>query len=407
MPTTPPALWSVDPPDSWPASPSPWSVSRLREAEACALRVALRSANYPAIWERRGYPPKFALPALIGEVVHEAISRIVTELRSRGCSSTRDPAAIAAISELGGFTRMAEQAAAQVLARNDDNPRFFPHREYAVRAICGQIPEIRRRVQSLLCEMKLGPSRARLRKCMGGAMGPLSAGVYSEVWLEVPELDLAGRADQIVVAQSGAEITEFKAGEADSSHRFQLQVYALLWTRDRRLNPSGHLPTSLRLRYLNRSLEVPVPSVPELEKLALELASRRSNAVSALNARPPVARYDPAACRRCDVRQLCSEYWRTCEKCGSMARPNEWGDVEVTVLGRHGDLSFDVRVERANGVPPGKRALIRFRDCREFHKGDRLRVLDAALAMDEDEANPVLIVRISAFTEVFRVSGTH
>src|ERR1700757_3663033 len=98
-----PLLWSTDEPATWPGPPARMSISRLRETETCARRVALRTADYPAIWEGRGYPPKFTLPAFIGEAVHSAVEQIVTELRRRGCASTQEPSAIDAIGALGGF----------------------------------------------------------------------------------------------------------------------------------------------------------------------------------------------------------------------------------------------------------------------------------------------------------------
>lgn len=377
------------------------SLSRLLEGELCPRRVALRSANYAAIWDGSGYPPRFSLPAFLGEAVHAAVEDVAAGLRGKGCRTAQEPCAVDAIKAMGGFTRIAETAVERLLAEKALNPRFAAQRESSTQLVRNQLPELRRRIQSLMCQMKLAAASPAVR---GGARkrGPLGVGAYSEVWLEVPQLGWAGRADQIVISSAGAEITEFKSGEPEPHHAFQLRVYALLWARDRVLNPAGRRPAALQLRYLNRSHSLPVPSEAELEALAGDLRARTSEVCSALGSRPPPARYHPEECRRCDVRQLCDDYWATLRSSAVSPVQDEWSDVEAVILRRHGDLSFDARIECADRVASGTKALIRFQHPREYSDGGRIRILGAFVSCDDETEGPTIIVRVGALTEVFR-----
>ena len=80
-----------------------------------------------------------------------------------------------------------------------------------------------------------------------------------------------------------------------------------------------------------------------------------------------------------------------------------FGDVEVTVTGRHGPSSWDARVELSRDVPTGKSAVIRTSGDLELSPGGRLRVLDTALIMDdEDQAQPAVIT-LGTLSEAYAV----
>ena len=132
---------------------------------------------------------------------------------------------------------------------------------------------------------------------------------------------------------------------------------------------------------------------------------RRGAAHEAVSHHPPEARPDPKNCRYCGVRQLCDEYW-TAETQRRMVQEGEdrrFGDVEVTVTGRHGPSSWDARVELSRDVPTGKSAVIRTSGDLELSPGDRLRVLGAAHIMDdEDQAQPAVIT-LGTLSEAYAV----
>ena len=137
----------------------------------------------------------------------------------------------------------------------------------------------------------------------------------------------------------------------------------------------------LLLTYDGGAIEIAAPTESELDELEILLRVRRGAAHEAVSHHPPEARPDPKNCRYCGVRQLCDEYW-TAETQRRMVQEGEdrrFGDVEVTVTGRHGPSSWDARVELSRDVPTGKFAVIRTSGDLDLSPGGRLRVLDAAL----------------------------
>ena len=117
------ALWYARPPRKWAAEPSWMSVSALLNMEACPRRWSLSYADYPDIWERRGYPPKPYLAALIGQVIHSALESITKSLGQAGCSSTHDPLFVSVLRELGGYTKIIEAKLDYIITKLNDNPR--------------------------------------------------------------------------------------------------------------------------------------------------------------------------------------------------------------------------------------------------------------------------------------------
>lgn len=84
-----------------------------------------------------------------------------------------------------------------------------------------------------------------------------------------------------------------------------------------------------------------------------------------------------------------------------LADDGRFGDVELTITGRHGPTSWDAVIVRARGLPAKAAALLRLQQPDEFKTGTRVRVLDGALARDpEDDAAPA-IVTLSALSEVY------
>src|SRR5208282_6846346 len=106
MATNQPTVLVTTPPVQWAPVPDWSSFWWLIEVETCPRRVALRTANYPALWDRTGYPPKPNVAALLGQIVHAAVGTITTTLRSRGVASVRDADAVSILRELGGFSQV-------------------------------------------------------------------------------------------------------------------------------------------------------------------------------------------------------------------------------------------------------------------------------------------------------------
>ena len=401
-----PSLWIAAAPAAWPDAPAEMTVTALRDIESCSRRWALSTGHYPDGWNGRGYPPRVQLGALSGTVVHLALEVITRALVRAGCLSLHDPAVLQVLRDLGGYTKVVNDCIDRVLSSLASNPRAQRILEFTARTLRARVPELRNRAQMILCRVRL--LRTPTRNAEGNtprARGPLPMGAFPEIELRAEEIGWKGKADLLVLSSEACEITDFKTGDPDEGHRFQLQVYALLWSRDRDLNPDRRRADRLLVAYRGEEIEVAAPTEAELDELEVELLSRRGAAHEAVSHDPPEARPDPHKCCYCAVRQLCGEYWTT-ETQRRMVQKGEerrFGDVEVTVTGRHGPSSWDARVELSQDFPRGKPAVIRTRGDLEFRSGDRLRVLDAALTIDdEDQAQPAVFT-LGTLSEAYAV----
>jgi hypothetical protein len=100
-----------------PEPPRLWSFSALREAGACPRRYALSRARYLDLWDGRGYPRLPTLPAVFGDVVHDALDTIMKALVAAGCGSVRSAEATQVLRTLGGYTAVIEASAEALSAR--------------------------------------------------------------------------------------------------------------------------------------------------------------------------------------------------------------------------------------------------------------------------------------------------
>src|SRR5438876_166830 len=119
-----PDILTATPPPQWAALPDWSSFWWLLEVEACPRRVALRTANYPDVWDKTGYPPKPNVAVLLGQIVHIAVGTITATLRSRGVASVREPGAVSILQEIGGFSQAILHVVNDVLDRIANNPRL-------------------------------------------------------------------------------------------------------------------------------------------------------------------------------------------------------------------------------------------------------------------------------------------
>ena len=402
-------IWTTAAPTEWPDVPSVMTVTTVGEIESCPRRWALGAARYPDLWSGPGYPPRVQVRALSGTVVHLSLELITRALVRVGCPSPQDPAALQVMKDLGGYTKVVNVRIDHVLEHLANNPRAQPVMEFAARSLRGQVPELRSRVQTMLCRMRL--PRVEARRTEGGASkvrGPLTTGAYPEIELRAERIGWKGKADLLLLSSDACEIIDFKTGAPRDEHEFQMQVYALLWSRDAHLNPDGRPADRLILAYPSGDVEVAAPTQSDLNELELLLITHREAAHQAVSQHPPEARPDAQQCRYCAVRQLCDEYWvaETQSRMIPEVEDGRFGDIQVTITGRHGPSSWDAIIDVSQHVEPGKVAVIRASDDLKLPAGHRLRILDAAVAVDdEDDARPAVIT-LGAVSEVYTVSGS-
>jgi CRISPR/Cas system-associated exonuclease Cas4 (RecB family) len=328
--------------------------------------------------------------------------------------SLDDPRAIGVLRGLGGYTQLVKDCAAAVLAPLHENPRARRKLEHIERQLRSKVPALRAKVQSTLVRITL-PTRAATqrrdrreptaKRTPRGRRQPLAPGAHAEVELVADELGWKGWVDLLTVHDDAVELVDFKTGQRKEAHDFQLRVYAVLWSHDAARNPSKRPVTNLTLTYDGGTVAVPAPDAAELEALRSDLTRRRQRAHAQLSERPPRATPNPNACRFCDVRHLCSDYWAADGR--HVLRSGDFGDVELEVVGRHGPASWDARVVSARDVAERKAALLRTDESTVYSAGERLRVLDAALSPDPEDENGPLAVRLVRSSEVFVVPRQH
>ena len=396
-------------PTIWPSAPADMTVTAYEEIETCPRRWALSAAAYPDLWNGRGYPPKLQVYAVRGSAIHLAVEIITKQLILAGCLSVRDPRAASVLKDLGGYTKIVSDCIQRVLKRFAENPRGVRLLDNVERSLRGQTSDLRMRVQSILARLRLPPFPQVEEKDHAGAAPkarrPLTIGAYPELELRASRIRWKGKADLLVITNDDCEITDFKTGTPDEAHRFQVQVYALLWSLDDEINPTHRAASRLVLAYPSGDVEVGMLSREQLHGFEKDLLERRKTAEAALAVRPPEARPTPDNCRYCGVRHLCDAYWaRGTQPEDRPSVEARFSDAVVRILRQHGPMSFDAVLEPSGAGVAGKSALLRVQESLELQPGKRFRILDAGIAVDPDDATQRAIVTLTMFSEIFAVA---
>lgn len=377
----------------WPKSPNTWSYSTLREVEACPRRYMLRRSNYPTVWAKSGYPERPFLHAIMGEIIHQCLERILHALHHSGCEGLRDPRAIEVLRSLGGYSALIQETIQAPLARFSENPRAEDKIDSIRKNLVIRVPEMRERLQALLSRLDLNPAalRTRYTKEQEAHRGALELGSHPEVVLRAPSLKIAGRADLVTITNKGSEITDYKTGIPNEAHKEQLRFYSLLWSLDADANPNVEPVSQLIVSYSSHDERVDPPSPVENAELQEIVKERVVAAEAELAVRPPAAR-PSLDCRSCPVRHMCGEYWTSSY---SVPAPGDsFGDAEVQVTGRNGTRSWNaIKADQVS-------VLLRSpQEQTEFEQGNRLRLLDIAITTREENEQPV--ITLTKWSEVY------
>lgn len=403
-------VWYSTSPKVWPKPPSTMTFSRLLDIEACPRRWALSSADYPEIWTHRGYPDRPRIEKLIGGVVHYAIELITKALVRANCSSLQDPKTIYVLKEMGGYTQIINNCLVQILSGYEENPRAYHILPTLMRIIHSRIADMRVRVQILLSKVNLNPvsNKKQDHKFNSDHKKPLNIGSHAEIKLKADDLGWIGIADLINISDSQCEIVDFKTGNPDEKHILQLQIYNLLWMYDTEFNPSSRPVTRLTILYINESVNV-TPLLPEeIQAFKTEVVKRTRLALSSLENRTPQARPNLKNCQFCGVRQLCSEYWDIRTQ-ASLAQENdtstEFNDIEVTIMGRRGPLSWDATVEVSRNLSrcPQQIVIQTSTDKPIIKVGSRVRILGAHFSCIGEGNAQTVVANVGNASEIFLV----
>jgi hypothetical protein len=347
---------------------------------------------------------------LTGTIAHSVVEILTREFVTAGCGAIGDPIAIDVMRAVGGYTNLIARSIEATAARCKQNPRAARIQEHVEQSLHAKVPEIRFQIQALLSHIRFGGKRASRGKERGdgGGRHPLREGVYAELVLRAPSIRWKGRVDLLGLEEVACEIVEFKTGERHDSHARQLAVYALLWHLDQELNPRRLRATKLTLAYTTGHEDVPAPSEDELPSLENELSRRGVAARKSVGVKPPAAQPSPHTCRRCGVRQLCSEYWVENVQQRMQSDPPGAGpvDIQAVVRGRHGAASWDATVSVGGRISKGTPILIRSDSSDvELPPGAQFRLLDVWVNDDRQEPPGVKVVSVVLQSEIYQLDS--
>jgi CRISPR/Cas system-associated exonuclease Cas4 (RecB family) len=383
----------------WRSPPSAWSYSTLSVAEACPRRWMLEHASYPGLGIGSGYPSRPYMAAILGSVIHGSVERILKALGAAGCSTAKDPKAVAVMRALDGYDSVIDgECAAQVLALKA-TPRAQTSLQWIEEKLEASRSQLRLRTQTILNRVEIPESPYAGE---GGGGGRLRIGVadgaYAEVPLEAPDLGIRGRADLLSIVEGRCSITDFKTGEPSESHHDQLRLYELLWREDRETNIDGMPVSELIVMYEDAEERWDGSDDAELDALRDDLIARMATLAEELDQRPPEARPHPDTCAFCQVRQLCDDFWALPDPHPSLALREDGSlvDCELRVEGRAGPRSWSVEYE-------GSATMLRTRsEAQKFDPGSRMRFL--GLRINRDPDSEAMFLSETASAESFRVN---
>ncbi|MGB7933921.1 MAG: PD-(D/E)XK nuclease family protein [Gammaproteobacteria bacterium] len=236
-----------------------------------------------------------------------------------------------------------------------------------------------------------------------GTIKALPYGLYPEITLYARNSNWFGKIDILSIGSVDITIEDIKTGKAKDADREQLLIYAWLWWRDDKRNPNSRLPTHLRIRYLDSSLEVPVLNESELVKFERDLADRTARAVATIAGELREARPDVEICRFCGVRQLCDVYWSDVVTDGS-AGVGRHGDVEAELVRVLSRKTWQIEVGAGSSFAPSTKALLRGPLPENLAgNGSTLRILNAMFVEPTGDQPPdeMPVVQLLAQSELF------
>jgi hypothetical protein len=291
-------------PTSWAAVPERYSFSSLSSISACPRRWQfLRSA-----WGQFDRFPQRQHPkAIEGQIVHEAIERLMRGLGSKGMPSIGSPAFAEALAETGfwAFFDARLRACNSELAGHPRTGPAFVIRSNARDLANRAIRLVRERYRPL--DTGVRPARTPAGRVPDAMRILEQAGILSEYRISHPMLPLDGIVDLVEQVDGDVRIVDFKTGERKPAHEEQGMLYAMLWWRS-----TGVMPRAVVLQYLDDRHEF---EVSEVQLIAAEsrAAAEIEEARRALGRRPAEARPGDS-CRFCPVRARCDEGWSLLER---------------------------------------------------------------------------------------------
>jgi len=196
---------------------------------------------------------------------------------------------------------------------------------------------------------------------------------------------MVGRIDLVAASDRGCELIEFKSGEEAAQHVQQLELYSVLWSVDREVNPEDIPIRALTLRYPHKTTAVGLLEEREREAFVDQVKARRDRALELVSSLPPPA-WPNGDCPYCPVRQDCAAYWAVDTLPAPSNLSRTYVDAQLVLIRHLGSGLWE-----ADCTTPALGLLVaRIPAQVEVTAGTRLRAL--AVALQEGDDGPVLSV---------------
>jgi hypothetical protein len=381
------------------------TISALRVIESCPLRWALTLATYDTIATSR-YPARLTNASFQGQVVHHALEVIVRKIVTR-----KEPSPSAALMELGGYSRILADSINHLKSRYIENPRAENVLASIVESATHQVGQMREQLQLQLQRLDIESIRAN--NVPSTSYRPqrhsLPPGVYPEVELIAEELHWKGRADLLNLTSDTCDLTDFKTGAPRDEDKEQIQIYSLLWEKDRKLNPERRPTTSLCISYGGLRLDVAILKDAERNQLSNLLMARTEKALVSIASCPPTPTPSAQVCPGCAVRQLCESYWsdgKLSELRNRSSANSTVADLQIELGSQRTGGTWDIQIN-ASTNPTRSSALLCLQDphvrrFRGHEVGARFRILECYIQLGEDSCP---LVTLSPYSEVYALTS--
>ena len=270
------------------------------------------------------------------------VEKVLKAFRRAGCTTSAEERAVEVIRDLGGYTSVARDALERRLKGLSSNPRMVDQIDRLHQRRSHHFAEMRRAIQTLVSQVSVVPVIGTSIEGLAKRV-PFAQGAHPEATLIAKQDRFAGRIDLLIVYPDHVDIIDFKTGKRSDNHVRQLQLYGLLWCLDEVANPNRLPIGTLRLGYIEGTVEVAVPK--DWDLLQDELHEEIVSADRQILETPPLAT-PSIQCWHCPVRQMCDEYWQSSFVDRGLSA--NFTDAQVRIVSRNGPTSW-VGILDSNG----------------------------------------------------------
>jgi len=401
-------FWSVHKTSKAPIFPKRLSYSSIKELDSCPLKYYYSHNERPGSDSHSNrYPQIVNVKTICGVIIHASINKIVRLLISKGCISTKDKKVFQVLKEIGGIINIVSKEINDQLIELKNNPRYFIQEEYYKKKITDQHEFIIQSIQYYFHKINFLSNLSEREKIANSksTLGELRDGVFTEIFLDNNDYGLIGFVDLLSIYNGNCVITDFKTGSFKDSHIDQMKFYSMLWYIDQLYNPRKEIAKNFVLMYLDNELVFEGPSEAENLQLLSKIINKIGIIKKDFESGNVLARYDEEFCGFCQVRQLCSEFWKvTCSKVLELnLESGILCDVEVEILEVISEESFYVELRNNLKDIQGSKVVLRNTfDIWQLKEKDHIRILRANVYVQDQEN--LLRININHISELFWVT---